>query len=63
MRARLYCDAGLNPEIIAAWEPEALHTMLTAFVERTGFEGVAPRPREVQALVANAQKLPKIVIY
>jgi hypothetical protein len=63
VRARLYYDAGLTPEIIATWEPEALHGMLVEFVERTNFDGIAPQPKEVQNLIKDARKLPQIVDY
>ena len=63
VRARLYYDAGLSPEIIATWEPKALHAMLVDFVERTNFDGIAPQPKEVQNLVKDARKLPQIVDY
>jgi len=63
VRARLYHDAGLTPEIIAAWEPDELRTMLVDWVEKTGFDGIAPLPKEVQNLVKQARQLPKIVIY
>jgi hypothetical protein len=63
VRARLYYEAGLTPEIIATWEPEALHAMLLEFVERTQFEGIAPQPKEVEHLVKDARKLPQIVEY
>ena len=63
VRARLYFDAGLNPELIATWEPEKLHAMLVEFVNRTGFDGIAPLPKEVRNLVADARSLPKIVQY
>jgi len=63
VRARLYYEAGLTPEIIATWEPEALHAMLVKFVEHTHFDGIAPQPKEVQNLVKDARKLPQIVEY
>jgi hypothetical protein len=63
VRARLYFDAGLTPEIIATWEPAALHAMLAEFVERTHFDGIPPQPKEVENLVKDARKLPKIVDY
>jgi hypothetical protein len=63
VRARLYYEAGLTPEAIATWEPEALHAMLVEFVERTNFDGIAPQPKEVQNLVRDARKLPQIVEY
>jgi hypothetical protein len=63
VRARLYHDAGLTPESIAGWEPDELRTMLVEWVEKTGFDGIAPLPKEVQNLVKQARQLPKIVIY
>lgn len=64
IRARLYYDAGAQtPQIIAQWEPENLRQMLTEFVERTGFEGIPPLPKEVQSCVNTARKLPQIVQY
>jgi hypothetical protein len=63
VRARLYHDAGLTPEIIATWEPDELRAMLVTWIEQHGFDGIAPFPKEVQNLVASAKKLPQIVIY
>ena len=64
IRARLYYDAGVDSvEKLAAWEPEALLAMTAAFVERTGFDGVAPLPKEVSSTIANARKLPGIVTW
>ena len=63
VRARLYHDASLIPEIIAAWEPEDLHVMLAEWVEQNHFDGIPPLPKEVQNLVKDAQRLPKLVIY
>jgi hypothetical protein len=64
VRARLYYEAGIDtPEKIAVWEPEALRLMLIAFIDRTGFEGIPPLPKEVQNLVVAARNLPKLVQY
>lgn len=63
VRARLYHDAGLTLEIIATWEPAELREMLVAWVEETGFEGIAPLPKEAQNLVREARRLPRIVQY
>jgi hypothetical protein len=63
VRARLYHDAGLTPEIIATWEPEDLRAMLVAWVEEMGFNGIAPLPKEALNLVHEARRLPKIVQY
>jgi hypothetical protein len=62
IRARLYYNAGVDSvEKMASWEPEALRAMVTKYVERTGFDGLPPLPKEVSSTIANAQKLPKIV--
>jgi len=62
IRARLYYDAGVNSvEGLALWEPEALRRMLADFVERTGFEGTPPLPKEVSSTIENARALPKVV--
>jgi hypothetical protein len=63
VRARLYYEAGLTPEIIATWEPEDLHLMLKEFVTNSGFDGIAPLPKEVHNLVLDARSLPKVVQY
>jgi len=64
IRARLYYDAGLDtPEKFADWEPQALRQMLLEFVERTGFDGIAPLPKELQNTIKSAQQLPKVVQY
>jgi len=62
IRARLYVDAGVDTvEKLAAYEPEALLTMMTDFVQRTGFPGIAPLPKEVSSTITNARRLPKLV--
>jgi hypothetical protein len=64
VRARLYYEAGLDtPDKFTQWEPEALHKMLVEFVERTGFDGIAPLPKEVRNAVTKARQLPEAVQY
>jgi hypothetical protein len=64
IRARLYHDAGVDTiEKIAGWDPEELRAMLAEWVERTGFEGIAPLPKEAEFSVEKARNLPKIVEY
>jgi hypothetical protein len=64
VRARLYYDAGVDtPEQIAQWKPEELQKMLAEFVKRTGFDGIAPLPKEVRNAVKLAKALPRIVQY
>jgi len=62
IRARLYYDAGVHSvEKLAGWEPDALRVMLEKWVARTGFDGIAPLPKEVSSTIANARKLPSLV--
>jgi hypothetical protein len=62
IRARLYHDAGVDTLAkLAAWEPEALRQMLVGFVDRTGFDGIAPLPKEAKFTVAEAKRLPQLV--
>ena len=64
VRARLYHDAGVDtPEKLAGWNPEELRQMFLEFIEKSGFEGIAPLPKEVLNAVESAKKLPKIVEY
>jgi hypothetical protein len=62
IRARLYYDAGVNGvRGMALWEPESLRKMVADYVERSGFSGLPPLPKEVSSTVANARRLPVLV--
>jgi hypothetical protein len=64
VRARLYYDAGFDTlDKLAASDPAGLREELLRFVERTGFDGVAPWPKEARGAVTTARKLPRIVEY
>ncbi|MEW5868269.1 MAG: DUF4332 domain-containing protein [Chloroflexota bacterium] len=64
VRARLYYAAGLDtPAKFTQWEPEALRQMLVEFVERTGFDGIAPLPKELRNAITKARQLPQIIQY
>jgi hypothetical protein len=64
IRARLYHDAGVDtPAKFAEWEPDALREHLVEWVKRTGFDGVAPLPKEIRHTIATARELPKVVSY
>jgi hypothetical protein len=64
IRARLYYDAGVDTmEKMARWDPTELREMLIGFVEQTGFDGIAPLPKEAASSVATARRLPKLVEY
>lgn len=64
VRARLYVDSGVDTvEKMAKWDPEKLRSHMTEFVERTGFKGIPPLPKEVRSTIDTAKKLPKLVEY
>ncbi|MFW9850657.1 MAG: DUF4332 domain-containing protein [Candidatus Thorarchaeota archaeon] len=64
IRARLYHNAGIiSPSYMAKWDPTELRNMLLGFVEETGFQGIAPLPKEAESSVAAAKKLKPIVEY
>jgi hypothetical protein len=64
VRARLYYDAGLDtPAKFTQWEPEALRQYLVEWVARTGFDGIAPLPKELSNTIAKARQLPEVVQY
>ena len=64
IRARLYYDASVDcVEKMADCEAEALLALTAEYVERTGFDGIAPLPKEVSSTIANAKRLPRIVEY
>jgi len=64
IRARLYFDAGVDTiEKMAELNPRELREMCIEFVERTGFDGIAPLPKEAEFSVKKAKRLPRTVEY
>ena len=64
VRARLYFEAGVDtPDKMASWDPEELRRMLISYVERTGFDGIAPLPKELKNAVETARRIERIVNY
>jgi len=64
IRARLYFDSGVDTiEKMAEWNPRELREMCIEFVERTGFDGIAPLPKEAEFSVKKAKRLPRTVEY
>ena len=62
IRARLYHDAGFDRlEKIRSVSPEELLRIASEFVMRTGFDGIAPLPKEVQYTIETANKLPDLI--
>jgi hypothetical protein len=64
IRTRLYYDAGVDTlEVMAKWDAKELRAMLIEFVEKTGFEGIAPLPKEAASSIRTAKTLPRIIEY
>ncbi|MHA1960104.1 MAG: DUF4332 domain-containing protein [Candidatus Thorarchaeota archaeon] len=62
IRARLYYDAGVETlDKLAEWDPLELRSMLTVFIEESGFDGVPPWPKEARGAVETARSLPRIL--
>ncbi len=62
IRARLYYDAGFDIlEKLRIVTHDELLRITREFVERTGFDGIAPPPKEAQGAITTAKKLPDIV--
>ena len=62
IRARLYYDAGFDSlEKLRNMTLKTLLAVTREFVERTGFDGIAPLPKEAESTLAIARKLPDLV--
>jgi hypothetical protein len=62
IRARLYYDAGFDSlDKLRTVTKETLLEVTREFVERTGFDGIAPLPKEAESTIATAKKLPDLV--
>jgi hypothetical protein len=61
IRARLYYDAGIDSIVkMAKWDSAGLRAMLVEFVDQTGFDGIAPWPKEAGLSVEFARRLPVV---
>ena len=63
IRGRLFYEAGLDTlASIAALDPEEVQKILLDYIEKTGFDGIAPTPSEAQVAVMMARFLPENLI-
>lgn len=63
VRGRLFYEAGLDSlDSIAALNAEEICSQLQAYIDRTGFDGVAPTVGEAQVTITMAQFLPRDLI-
>jgi len=64
IRAKLYFEMGIETvEQMASWRPEDLVREANAFVERTGFDGIATLPKEAEYSVSLANRLPRLAAF
>ncbi len=64
VRARLYFDAGLDTiDKIAASDPNELRKHFVTYVSETGFDGIAPLPKELRNAVMTARSIERLVVY
>jgi hypothetical protein len=54
---------GVHPEFLARLEAIGIKKTHQMLIARTGFDGIAPLPKEVSSTIANARDLPKIVTW
>ena len=64
VRARLYHDSGVDTvEKMAQYDPAELRSYLQKWIAETGFDGIAPLPKEAAHAVDAAKRLPSLVEY
>ena len=62
VRARLYHDSGVDTiEKMAQYDSDELRTYLQKWIQKSGFEGIAPLPKEAANAVKTAKELPRLV--
>ncbi len=62
VRARLYHDSGFDTiEKISKVSGEELRRITSDFIERTGFEGIPPTPKEADNTVKTARELSDLI--
>ncbi|MGY5864394.1 MAG: DUF4332 domain-containing protein [Candidatus Thorarchaeota archaeon] len=62
VRARLYHDSGVDTiDKMAQYTSVELRNYLTGWIEETGFDGIAPLPKEAASAVEAAKRLPRLV--
>ncbi|TFG05074.1 DUF4332 domain-containing protein [Candidatus Thorarchaeota archaeon] len=63
IRGRLYHDAGVDcvEKIASLKDGEELIEITSAFIDRSGFDGIPPTPKEAANAVKDARKLPIVL--
>lgn len=61
-RARLYFESGLDTfDKIAAQDPEEMVQYLKKSIEKSGFKGSPPTPKDATSSIENSKRIPRII--
>ncbi|MHA2246829.1 MAG: DUF4332 domain-containing protein [Candidatus Hodarchaeales archaeon] len=61
---RLFYNAGIeSPAELSKWDNIELRSFLNNFIEKSGWEGIAPFPSDLSNYIEDAKRLPKIIKY
>ena len=64
VRTRLYLDSGFDTlDKLAAQDPMALRRALVAFVDESGFDGIASLPKECEFTIKKAREMDRWVTF
>lgn len=62
IRSRLYYDAGIDTIAkMAKQDQKKLRQYLIDYVDRTGFDGIPPLPKEIEFTISEAKRLKRII--
>jgi predicted flap endonuclease-1-like 5' DNA nuclease len=61
---RLFYNAGIDtPAELSKWDVKELRSYLNDYIEKSGWEGIAPYPSDLSHYIEDAKGLPQIVEY
>jgi hypothetical protein len=61
---RLFYNAGIEtPAELSKWDVEGLRSHLNTYIEKSGWEGIAPYPSDLSNYIKAAKNLPHIIEY
>ncbi|MFX0050028.1 MAG: DUF4332 domain-containing protein [Candidatus Hodarchaeota archaeon] len=62
--SRLFYNAGIEtPAELSKWDVEELRSHLNTYIEKSGWEGIAPYPSDLSNYIKDAKGLPQIINY
>lgn len=61
---RLFYNAGIDtPAELSKWDLKELRSYLNDYIEKSGWEGIAPNPSDLSNYIEDAKSLPQIIEY